>query len=193
MYETVQTLDPTAEARAKVEADVSAALQESFVTNAEHVTTKENGTEGLTLFIEPRPSVIAQVDVDRGPVDDAGSRVTIMKLAPIARAPHSGSKGLRMGNGQVHANVWRLIEHTNMPPRFEAGQVDAKGAFTPFDDELMASDETVASFGGYWPANLRQGVPENPMRRSRGLGRLVGKAVLRHALPALQHRNYYRP
>lgn len=185
--------NPDAEARARVEADVTAALQESFAANADHVQISEDGTEHLTLFVQPNPSIVAQVDVSRSSVDErGGGRTTTMLLTPLARVSESRRGGIRLGNGGVHANVWRLTEFQDRPSKFETGTLDQDGSFLPTDDELMASDETVASFGRYWPANLRQGSPENPLRKSRGLGRLIGRTVLKGHLPALQHRNYYQ-
>lgn len=194
MPELSPTPDPHAEARARVEADVAAATQEAYETHATHVEQLENGTERLTLFVQAKNSVIAQVDVDRSPTDGQGNRSTIMKLRPIAQlTDNRGSTGrMVVGNGQVYENVWKLTESSTNPPRFETGQLRPDGAFVAFEDELMAHDETVASFGAYWPSNLRQGSPENPVRKSRGLGRLVGRIALTRPLPQVEYKNYYR-
>ena len=174
-----------AEARSRIEADVAAATQEAFETNKEHIQTLEDGTEHLTLYTGQRDDIIRQVDVYRGPVED-GDRTTVMMASVLAeRSPGRG--GIKVHNRRGYGtNVWRLTESSQATPRFETGELK-DGSFVPFDDELMASDGTVAEFGGYWPVNLREGSIDNPVPKPRGLRKVFGRAALRHPLVLLGH------
>jgi hypothetical protein len=192
MSEFSNQTDPDAEARAKIEADVSMAVAESFEAHSEDVKVLEGGVEHLTLYVSARGSDISEVVVDRMPVGDDGIQVTDMSLTPIAQVTPSRLRrgGITILNGQVHANAWRLTEGPNQTPRFEPLEQAEDGTLRPATGELMQTDETVAAFGRYWPANLRQGKTENPLRKRRVAGRYLGKFVLKDTLDQLKHTDY---
>ncbi len=197
MIETNTGTPDTHEALKRLEMDLGRAVSESFDTNTARITVGEDGSEHVDLYYQPFEGNVSPLQVNRGPRDDEGNRVTYMAPKTIAEA-RSGRRagGYNMADPRPtsHIHGWRLTESASQPPRLEAGHHAPTGEFVPFDAThpefgYLAEEGVRLQVGKDFPAILRQGSPDNPLRKSRFGGKL-GEYVLGQVLSPLEHVSY---